>query len=89
MHAYWLPEAQEVTEEAARYASGLPWLTRHYSSLPGVVGLGAKLIAEKLAFSDGTFVHLTYHKPGCQGINGSSCPKAMSREYPHPSRSNV
>ncbi|MFK0009274.1 flavin-containing monooxygenase [Paenarthrobacter sp. NPDC090520] len=37
-----------VTEHAGLYAVGLPWLTRHYSSILGGVGMDAKLVAESV-----------------------------------------
>ena len=38
-----------VTEQAGLYAAGLPWLTGHYSSILGGVGLDAKLVATGVA----------------------------------------
>lgn len=38
-----------VTEQAGLYAVGLPWLTRHYSSILGGVGMDAKYVAERIA----------------------------------------
>ena len=38
-----------VTEQPGLYAVGLPWLTRHYSSILGGVGLDAEYVAGKVA----------------------------------------
>ncbi|WP_346347111.1 hypothetical protein [Arthrobacter sp. StoSoilA2] len=38
-----------VTEQPGLYAVGLPWLTRHYSSILGGVGLAAEYVAGKMA----------------------------------------
>ncbi|MFI2565415.1 flavin-containing monooxygenase [Paenarthrobacter sp. NPDC018779] len=38
-----------ATEQAGLYVVGLPWLTRHYSSILGGVGLDGKLVADKIA----------------------------------------
>ncbi|MCA4133997.1 NAD(P)/FAD-dependent oxidoreductase [Arthrobacter sp. M4] len=38
-----------VTEHPGLYAVGLPWLTSHYSSLLGGVGLDAEYVAERIA----------------------------------------
>ncbi|MFE4082274.1 flavin-containing monooxygenase [Paenarthrobacter sp. YIM B13468] len=38
-----------VTEQPGLYAVGLPWLTRHYSSILGGVGLDAEYVASKVA----------------------------------------
>lgn len=40
-----------VTEQAGLYAVGLPWLTRHYSSIVGGVGLDAQLVSTRLAMA--------------------------------------
>lgn len=38
-----------VTEQAGLYAVGLPWLTKHYSSIVGGVGLDAEYVARQVA----------------------------------------
>lgn len=38
-----------VTEQPGLYAVGLPWLTRHYSSILGGVGLDAEYVAGRIA----------------------------------------
>lgn len=38
-----------VTEQAGLFVVGLPWLTRHYSSILGGVGMDAKLLADNVA----------------------------------------
>ena len=38
-----------VTEQPGLYAVGLPWLTRHYSSILGGVGLDAEYVARRMA----------------------------------------
>jgi len=38
-----------VTEFPGLYVVGLPWLTRHYSSIVGGVGLDAEYVAGRVA----------------------------------------